>query len=133
MINIFKKNLQINNLLKNSNLTTKITIFFSTQIVGDDFDPRELNYQHTNLNPQTIKAYVRDIKPESLVWRQIGLSEVGSKEIICEEKYASWLRICNKLMIDNDEFEVYKENVGNRALITKLPFKLIRVVLSKVA
>jgi hypothetical protein len=132
MLNIFKKNKQINDLLKNSNLTTKITIYFSTKTYGEDYDSREKNFTYTNLNPQTIKGYVRDIKPESLFWRQIGVSETGAKEVICEEKYGDWFRTCNKIEIDGDEFHVYKENVGNRVLITKLPFKLIKCVLTKV-
>lgn len=133
MINIFKKNKQINDLLKNSNLTTKITIYFSTKSVGEDFDPREKNYEYSNLNPQTIKGYVRDIKPESLFWRQIGISEIGAKEVICEEKYGEWLKMANKVEIDGDEYHVYKENVGKRVLITKLPFKLIKAILTKVS
>lgn len=132
MINIFKRNKQINDLLKNSNLTTKITIYFSTKSVGEDFDSREKNYEYSNLNPQTIKGYVRDIKPESLFWRQIGVSEVGAKEIICEEKYGDWLKIANKIEIDGNEYHVYRENVGNRFLISQMPFKLIKVILQKI-
>jgi hypothetical protein len=132
MLNIFKKNRQINDLLKNSNLTTKITIYFSTKTTDDSFDIREKNYIYENLNPQTIKGYCRDIKPESLFWRQIGVSETGAKEVICEEKYGDWFKMANKIEIGGDEFHVYRENVGNRVLITKLPFKLIKVIMTKV-
>jgi len=132
MINIFKKNSFINNLLSSKELSTKIKLFFSTRTIGEDFDSYEKNYTYNNLNPITIRGYVRDLRPESLVWRQYGLSETGAKEIICADKYIEWFKNCNKIEIDNDSYQTYKENVGNRFLITKLPFKLARVVIRKI-
>lgn len=131
MINIHKRNNEINNLLKDSNLSTKIKIFFSTRSVGEDFDPREKNYTTTNLNYKAIKGYVRDIKAESLIWSQYGLAEVGAKEIICEARYAEWFKKANKIEIDGDTYQVYRENVGNRVLIVNIPFKLIKVIIRK--
>jgi len=121
----------LNRLLTNKDLTTKIKIYFSTKSIGDDFDPYEANYIYSNLNPLTIKAYVRELSPEALVWKQYGLKEMGAKEIICEEKYAGWFRKASKIEIDNDIYEVYKEGVGNRAIIQKRPYKLIRILLQK--
>jgi hypothetical protein len=132
MINIFKPNREINNLLKNSNLSTKIFLYFSTKTAGDYYDSYEQNYTYTNLNPLCIKGYVRDIKAEALVWKQYGLSEIGAKEILCEEKYASRFRLCNKIEINGDAYQVYKEAQGNRLLIESRPFKLIRVIVQKV-
>lgn len=131
MLNIFKKNKQISDLLKNSNLATKIEIYFSTKAVGDYYDSYEKNYTYTNLNPITIKGYVKELKPEALVWKQYGLSEVGAKEILCEDKYEEYFRLANKIKIDTDTYQTYRENVGNRCLITKLPCKLMKVVVSK--
>lgn len=132
MINIFKKNKQINQLINSANLSTKISIYFSSKTAGDYYDSYEKNYTYTNLNPLTIKGYVRDIKPEALVWKQYGLSEIGAKEIICEDKYGDWFRNCTKIVIDGDTYQTYKDNTGNKFIITKLPFKLIKVVVSKV-
>lgn len=132
MINLKKKNLEIVNLLNSKEFSTKIYIYFSTRTIGDDFDPREKNYSYTNLNPHVIRGYVRDIKSEALVWKQLGLSEAGAKEILCEDKYASLFRNCTKIEIDGDTYQVYKENVGNRMLIEKRPMKLIRIIVSKV-
>jgi len=131
MLNLKKSNQEIRDLLQNSNIATKILLYFSTQTIGADYDPYEKTYTYTNLNPITIRGYVRDIKPESLVWKQYGLAEVGAKEIICDETYAESFRLCNKIEIDGDVFQVYKENVGNRHLITKRPLKLIKVVVKK--
>mgnify|MGYP001617491382 FL=1 len=131
MLNTNKRNTEIEDLLKHSYHHTKIKIYFSSRSVDDGFDPYEAKYTYTNLNPLTIKAYVRDIKEETLIWKQYGLTEVGAKEVITEEKYAEYFRLANKVEIDNDVYQVYREAVGNRVLITKRPFKLYRIILRK--
>jgi len=125
------RNSYIAKILKNANFTTKITIYFSTKSAGDDFDPYEDNYTYSNLNPLTIKGYVTELSPEALVWKQYGLQEIGAKEVLCDSKYADWFRKANKIVIDGDEYSIFKEGVGNRAIIQKRPMKLIRVVLQK--
>lgn len=131
-INIHKSSPEIKKLLNDKNLSTKIYLYMSTKTAGEDFDSEEKNYTYTNLNPVVVKGYVKDVKGEALVWKQYGLSETGAKEVICEYKYAQWFRLANKIEIDGDEFQVYKENVGNRLLIEKRPFSLARIILKKV-
>jgi len=132
MLNLKKKNREVSRLLSNSNFSTNITLYFSTRSVGADFDPYEKTYTFTDLNPKTIRGYVRDIKPEALVWKQYGLAEMGAKEVLCDDKYAQWFRICNKVEIGGDDYQVYKENVGNRLLIEARPMKLVRIIIRKV-
>lgn len=131
MININKRNKLFQKLLRDYRVCTKIELYFSSRSCGDDYDPYEKSYTFSNLAPLTIKGYITDIRPESLAWKQYGLSEVGAKEVITENKYASWFRKCNKVKIDSDEYQVYKESQGNRVLITELPFKLVKIVLHK--
>jgi len=126
-----KKITCINRLLKSMDFSTKILIYFSTKSYGEDYDPYEGNFTYTNLNPLSIKAYVTEISAEALVWKQYGLKETGAKEIICESKYAQWFRIANKIEIENDEYEVFREAIGNRAIIQKRPYNLVRIVLNK--
>ena len=130
--NIHKSTPEFRTLFKDKNFTTKIYLYMSTKSAGEDFDSEEKNYTYTNLNPIVVKAYVRDIKPESLVWRQIGLAETGAKELICEYRYVEQFKLANKIKIDSDEYQVYRENVGNRVLITKLNFGMAKIVLKKV-
>ena len=131
MINLTKKNLEIVKLLNSKEFSTKIEIYFSTKSANSDFDPYEKNYTYTNLNPRVIRGYIREIDVESLVWRQIGTQETGAKEILCEAKYANLFRNCNKIVINNDTYEVYKEALGNRVIIQARPLKLIAVVVRK--
>jgi len=121
----------INRLLQNKDFTTKIKIFMSTKAYGDDYDPYESNFTYSNLNPLTIKGYVTEISPEALVWKTYGLQEMGAKEILCESRYANWFRKANKIVIDGDKYEVFKEGVGNRAIIQARPYNMIRVMLQK--
>lgn len=131
MINIKKSSSQINKLLENSNLCTKVSVFFSYRSFGDDYDNYENNYTDANLNSKTLKAYVTDISPQALVYKQYGLHEIGAKEILCKDRYRNWFEKCAKITIDGDEYQVFKEAAGNRAIITSRPFKTIRVVVSR--
>jgi len=111
--------------------STKVQLYFSYKEAGDDYDNYEQTYTYYNLNPLTIKGYVRTLSPEALVWKEYGLKEMGAKEIICDERYKTWFERCNKIEIDSDDYEVFREGVGNRAIIQKRPHKLLRIVVQK--
>lgn len=132
MFNIKKRNKDISGLLEDANFSTKIKIYFAFKNAGSDFDPYEKNYTLTDLNPITIRGYVREIKTESLVWSQYGLSEIGAKEILVDSKYVQWFRDAARIEIDGDNFQVYKEGVGNRVLIELRPCQIARIILKKV-
>ncbi len=131
MININRRLPFIRKLLRETG--TKVKVYMSYKTVGDDYDPFEKNYTYNNNNPRTLKGYVTEISPEGLVWKSYGLQEMGAKEVVCDEKYRYWFINANKIEIDGDEFEVFKEGTGNRALIQSRPYRLIRVVLQKKA
>lgn len=133
MLNLNKKNKLILDLIEHSYNSTKIEIYFSSKTGGSDYDPEYKNFTVTNLNPHTIKGYVRDIRAEALVWKQYGLAEIGAKEILCREKYGDWFRNCNKVKIDGDTYQTYKEAQGNRVLIESRPFNMIKVIVRKTA
>jgi len=127
-----RRALDIIKFLRDSEYMTKIKIFFSSKIASDDYDSYSQNYTFTNLNPITIKGYVRDISPEALVWKQYGLAEVGAKEVICDRKYRKWFEKCNKITIGGDEYTVFQNQSGGRAIINDRPMKIIKIVLSRV-
>jgi hypothetical protein len=103
----------------------------ATKSVGEDFDSEELNYTYTNLNPHTIRGYVRYLDPTKLTWKNYGLSEQGSVEILIDGKYEDWMRNCNRIVIDSKDYSVFREATGKRALITSRSFNLLKVVLRK--
>ena len=126
-----KKISEIRDLLKDSEFTTKVRIYFSTKSAGDDYDTYENNYTFSNLNPLTIKAYVREVSPEALVYKQYGLAQTGAVELVCEDRWKNAFENANKIEIDDIEYQVFREGTGQRTLISKRPNKLLRVVLSK--
>ncbi len=121
----------IKKLINHSSYNTKVRIYFSTKSFGDDYDPYEAKATYTNLNPLTIKAYVREISPEALVWKQYGLQNMGAKELLCEDKYKNYFENCNKLEIAGVDYFVFKEGTGNKTLIIERPNKLLRVIITK--
>ena len=110
---------------------TKVYIYFATKSAGDDYDPEEKNFIYTNMNPLVIKGYVTMISPEKLVWKQYGLQEMGAVEVLTESKYKNWFKICNKIVINDAEYAVFKIGNGNRVLIQDRPGNMIRVVLER--
>ena len=117
-------------LLVDSEFATKIYIYMSSKVAGDDFDPYENNYTFSNLNPIVIKAYVREITPEALVYRQFGLDQIGALEIITEAKYKTIFENCNKIVVNGDNYIVFKEGTG-KSVITKRPGNLLHVVITR--
>jgi len=128
MININKNNRELNKLLSNDKLATKVYLYFSTLSYGDDYDPYEGNATDALLNPQTIKAIVTDITSESLAWKQYGQKAQGAKEILCHSRYKEWFKKCSQIKIDTEYYTVFKDAASSRALITNRRFKTIRVI-----
>lgn len=126
-----RKLLEINKLLKDKDFCTKVKIYLATKSYGEDYDEYEDNYNLSNLNPITIKGYVTEVSPSALVWKGYGLKEIGAKEIICEARYENYFKKAAKIEIDGEEYEVFREAVGNRSIIQKRPYQLIRILLQK--
>lgn len=126
-----RKNFVINNILRKPEFATKIRLFFSSAAPGDFYDSYENNLTFSNLNPITIKGYVRNLSPETAFWKQYGLHEAGMMEILCEAKYSDYFKRCNKISIGDSNYQVYKDGGGTRTMITERPMNLLRVVVSK--
>lgn len=118
-------------LIKKSDLSTKVKIFMSSRDGGDFYDEYEQNYTYTNLNPLTIKAYVRSLSPEQTSYKFYGQSISEVKEIFCEDKYANAFRNCRKIEIDENSYQAYADGVGNFVTIRKLPYKMMRVTVAR--
>ena len=124
------KNLkEIHNLIRSSEFTTKIQIFFNSRSYGDDYDPETNNYTTTYKNPITIKGLVRQIAPESAVWKAYGVATSGAVEIITEKKHAEKFRNCVKVEIDSIDYNVLRDKTGSNASIISRPNNLVRISL----
>lgn len=130
MINLNQSYIEISKLLKNRKIGGKISFYFSSKSVGEDFDPYENNYTYTNLNPLTGWGYIRELSGEQSFYKQYGVHSSGIKEIICENKYSNWFKKANKIEIDGNEYQVFKDS-GGKVSIIKRPCNLIRVTLER--
>jgi len=126
-----KKINRIYNLIEDKQFRTKAKLYFSTKTAGADFDPYEENYTTSNLNPVIVKGYVKQLTVTSLVWKNYGLKEQGAIEFFCREKYRNWFENCNRILINDEDYEVFKEGTGGKCIITSRPFQIIKVILQK--
>jgi len=130
-LNRNKKLTFVKNLFKNNKYNTKIKIYFSKKSYGDFYDDFEDNATYIKLNPVTIKGYVHSITAMALVFKQYGLENQNAKEVITDSKYKSWFEDCEKIEIDGEEYQVFKEAAGQNMIIHERAFKIIRVVLQR--
>ena len=101
------KRIEIFRLLKQEEKLTKVLIYCAKETVDD---PYEKTTTKSFLNPITIDALVRDITPESLVWRYFGQILMGSKELICEKKHLNTLKSADKIKIGDSYYKVRKDD-----------------------
>jgi hypothetical protein len=101
------RRIDIFNLLKNEGKLTKVLVYSATDTVDD---PYEKTTTKTYLNPVSLNAFIRDVTPESLVWKYFGQIPMGSKQIICEKKYINLLKTADKIKIGDNYYKVRKDD-----------------------
>lgn len=123
-------NKDILKIIKDKDLTTKIYIYMSSKSYGDDYDPYEDNVTFGNLNPLVIKGYVRELTGETAFYKGYGIHQSGILEILCEEKWRKAFEHCNKIVINDIEYQVFKD-AGGKVSIIKRSFRMIRVTVAR--
>lgn len=127
---MFNKNKRLpyyTNLLQQYQMNTKVTLIFSYRTGQVGYDEWEQVETENYLNPKTIKAYVASVTAEASVYKLQGMSVRAAKEIICDDKYYEWFKLCTKLQIDGEEYQVFRLGGAFNNEITKRPCKLMRV------
>jgi len=117
-----EKRIDIFGLLRSEGKLTKILVF---QGISRTIDPYEKNQEITMLNPITIDALVRDITPESLVWKYFGQIPMGSKEIICEKRHIDTLKTADKIKIGTDYYSVRKDDSKGWKIQTRQDYIIV--------
>lgn len=97
----------------------------------ETYDEQENNKVKYNLNPLPVKCYARELSPQSLVYRNYGMEHTGSLEILVDRHYLQWFLICNKVVINGNEYEVFKSGVGQYSSVREGPFSLVALVLTR--
>jgi len=97
---------------------------------SSSYDPyRNTGYTTTNQSPEPVKAYVRQIRGNSLVARELGLTHSGAIEIVVKSSDANLFRICQKVKYNDKEYTPFNKALGDRIQIFKSPFDFTRIVL----
>jgi len=137
-INKNKSVKEFENLIKLNYTATKIYLYFSIKTASEGYDPYENNLTTTNLNPKTIKAYVRHLTAEQVLYKGYGTEHTGAVEIICEEKYLDWFETVSKIVINDNEYKVLSTGNAEGSSTTPKtgltlirPFNMGKVVLAR--
>ncbi len=90
---------------------------------GNNYDKfREVGFDQTNQNPLPVKALTKTMSPGSLTHNELGLVKAGAIQIIIQDKDVALIKNSEKLTIDNIEYYVYDDAVGNKLLIFPTQF-----------
>jgi len=93
--------------LKNINKENVKTILVYPRYTTVD-DPYEKTKKENFLEAVPIKdAIVTEIGFGGLKWKYYGQMTVGSKQILCEKKYLTLLKVAGKIEIDGENYGVY--------------------------
>lgn len=105
----------------------------ATNTKGSNFDPYlNVGYTKTQQNPIPLKFYVRQLQPNSLIMRELGLTISGAMEVFGANNDAELLKIAEKITYKYGEYSIYNKALGNRFQITQLPTGHSRVVLFRI-
>lgn len=126
MLDKKKRNPEFQKLFKLYEFNTKVTLIFSYRQAPEGYDPYEAAEEEYDLNPRTIKAYVIDVTPEAMTYKLQGMAVRGAKEIICDAKYYEWFKICAKVKIDDQEYQVFRLGSASNSTVTKRPFNIMK-------
>jgi hypothetical protein len=96
-----------------------------------NYDPfRETGYVQTNQNPLPVKVLTKVVSPESLTHRELGLTKAGALQIIIQDRDVELIKNSDKISIDNIDYYVYDEAVGNKFQIYPSQFaKFSKIIL----
>jgi hypothetical protein len=101
--------------------------------MGQNFDPfRNTGYTSTLQSPIPIKATVRNLAPDSLIRREIGLIQIGAIEIQVEDRYADVIKIAEKIFYNDEYYTPFNKATGSQVQITKSDFEISKIILFKI-
>jgi len=113
------------------NHSKKVKIFLrGSKTTGSNYDPfRDTGYTKAILNPLFIRAVIRSITANSLIIREMGLTESGALQLLVKDSDVEFIRLSEKILINEKEYYAYNDAVGNRLQIFPLEFGYSRVII----
>lgn len=114
-----------------NNFTETVWVYLkASNSKGSNYDPyRNTGYTRANQSPEPVKAYVRQIRGNSLVARELGLVNTSAIEIVIESRDTDLFRYCEKVKYNDNYYTPFNKATGNRVQIFASDFNFSRVIL----
>ena len=94
---------------------TALVFLRGSKTKEEDFDPfRNTGFVQQNQNPLPVKVLTKIVSPNSLVLKEIGLTEAGAIQIILHDRDVELIKNSEKIIIENREYYVFNDAVGNK-------------------
>jgi hypothetical protein len=102
--------------------SSKVFIYLpGAKVKNTNYDKfRDVGWTVGQQNPIVVKAFVREVSPNELILRQIGLVAVGAKKLVVKNNDVTLFRLANKVVINNVDYYVYNDAVGKKFQIQEL-------------
>ena len=102
--------------------STKVFVYLpGATVKGTNYDKfRDVGWTVGQQNYLTVKAFVREVSPNELILRQIGLVAVGAKKLVVKNNDVALFRLANRVVINNVDYYVYNDAVGKKFQIQEL-------------
>lgn len=81
---------------------------------------RDIGYSKAQQNYLTVKAFVRPMVSSELVFRQLGLVSIGTIKAVVKNNDIPLFKLASRIVYKNEDFYVYNDAVGKKALIVEL-------------
>lgn len=123
----------------NEDIFTKIFSDFAVEIPviirsgktkGEFYDKfRKTGYEITNQNPLFIRALTKAVAPNSLIIRELGLTESGAYQIIVQDDDVALIKLAQEITIDGNKYTPWLKALGSRIQIFPLKFGYTKILI----
>jgi len=114
--------------------SVKVRVILRTsKTKGANYDPyRDTGYQQTHQNPVFVQALTKTVSPNSLIIREIGLTESGAIQIIVQNKDADIIKLADTIIIKDIKYTPFNKALGGKVQIFDLPFNYKKLILFRI-
>ena len=94
----------------------KLEVFLrGAKTKSDNYDKfRNVGFEKEKRNPIFVSCITRSITPNSLIIRELGLSESGAMQIIIQDQDVSALKLSERIVHNGLEYTPWNKALGNR-------------------
>jgi len=101
---------------------TKVFVYLpGATVKSANYDKfRNIGYSKAQQNYLTVKAWVREVSPNELIIKQLGIVNVGAKKLVIKNNDVNLFRLASRVVINNVDYYVYNDAVGKKMMIQEL-------------